>query len=100
MNRKPLSLGRVSGRAGGGARRARAGRFGIVAPQPAERIGQDRSALLAVVPAIAVDKVVVVMSKLERGGHFLIRQRPIAELVVDVSRAVLQEHANWLRRRL
>src|SRR2546423_4115531 len=60
---------------------------------------QDRAAVDARVHALAEDELVVVLRELERGGHLLVRQRPVAELVVEVVRAVLrsEEHTSELQ---
>src|SRR5438105_1488621 len=56
----------------------------LVAPQPAQRVGQDRATVLAVVPAVAVLEFVIVMGVFQRRRHRLVRQRPVAEQVVQV----------------
>ena len=68
----------------------------LVAPQPAQRFGQDRSAVLAVVAPVAEHELVVVLLVLQRRRHLLVGQRPVAVLVVQVARAVLQEDADRL----
>ena len=52
------------------------------------------------VGAVAHDEVVVVVHELQCCGHLLIGERPIAVLVVEVTRSVLQEHAQRLVVRL
>ena len=46
------------------------------------------------VAAVAEVELVVVAGELQRGGHLLVRQRPVAVEVVEVVRAVLQEDAD------
>src|SRR5262245_28787829 len=65
-----------------------------LAPQPAQRIGQDRPAVLAVVAAVAPLHVVVVLLVLERRFHLQIAEPPVAVLVVQVGRPVLKEDAD------
>src|SRR5437773_12280195 len=64
----------------------------IIAPKPAQRIGQNRAAVFGIVALGAELELVVVSHELERGGHFLVRQWPVAVQVVEVLRAVLQEN--------
>src|ERR1700722_7353799 len=68
----------------------------LIAPNPAHRVGEDRAAVLAAVNAFAVDEFVIVALVLQRRGHLLIRQWPVAELIVDVVGPVLQKDANLL----
>src|SRR4051812_9872595 len=49
--------------------------------------------MAAVVGAVAVFEAAVVAGELQGGSHFLIRERPVAELIVQIVRAVLQEDA-------
>src|SRR5262245_55188864 len=65
-----------------------------VAPQPAERLGQERAAVLVRVGAVAELEAVVVAAELARRRHLLVRERPVPVLVVEVVRAVLQEDAH------
>src|SRR5437762_3775684 len=75
---------------------ARSNRRGIIVPQPAERIGQDRPALLAIVSAIAPNVVHVITGELQGREHLLIRQKPISAINVLIIASILKEHANWL----
>ena len=50
--------------------------------------------------AVAVDELVIVTGEVERAGHLLVAQRPVAELVVEIAGAVLQEDADRFPRRL
>ena len=52
------------------------------------------------VRAVAELEPVVVARELQRCGHRLVGERPVAELVVEVVRAILQEHADRLLVRL
>src|SRR5262249_1555420 len=72
----------------------------LVAPQPAQRLRQDGAAVLAVVAAVAHHELVVVLHELQRRGHLLVRQRPVAVQVVEVVLAVLEEDADRLLLRL
>ncbi len=65
-----------------------------VAPEPTHGVGKDRRAVRAVVRALAEDELIVPPRKLERGRHLLVRERPVAELVIEIVFAVLEEHAN------
>src|SRR5437868_4819303 len=76
-----------------GAGRGRA----VVSPQPTKRLRQDRAAVLAVVPAVAVLETVIVLGKFQGGSHLLVRQRPIAVRVIQIARSILHEDADWLR---
>src|SRR5437879_993598 len=49
-----------------------------VAPQPAQRVGEDRGALHAVVAAVARDEAHVVARVLEGAGHRLVSEPPVA----------------------
>ena len=55
--------------------------------------------MFRVMTTIAEDELVVISRKLKRGGHLLIREGPIAGLVIDVLRTVLQKDANRLALR-
>src|SRR5207244_1494737 len=68
--------------------------FRIIPPQPAQRIGQDRAAVFGVVAFAAELELVVVTHEFQRGGHLLIRQRPVSMKIVEVVRAVLQKDAD------
>ena len=71
--------------------------FGLrTAPQPAERVGQDRPAVLAAVLAGAADELVVVVFEFQGRRHLLIGQPPVAELVVQIVAAVLKKDADRL----
>src|SRR5207248_3840303 len=69
-------------------------------PQPAQRFGQDSATVLAGVALGAEVELVIVALELQRQGHLLVRQRPVAMFVVEVLRPRLQEDANRLLRRL
>ena len=77
---------------------ATAGRIAglVVAPEPAERVGQDGAAVLVAVEALAEDEFVVVPGERERLGHLLVGQGPVAVVVVEVVGAVLEEDADRL----
>src|SRR2546426_11287216 len=51
--------------------------------------------MFAVVPFGAELEFVIVTHELQRRGHLLVRQRPVAVQVVEVFGAVLQKDANW-----
>src|SRR5262249_14185374 len=63
-------------------------------------MGQDRAAVLAIVPAVAVNELVFIPRELQSGRHLLIGQRPVAMLVVQVVGAVLEEDTDRLPLRL
>src|SRR5262245_65596994 len=67
---------------------------GNIAPQPAQRVGQDGAAVFARVAAVAEFESIVVAGVLERRGHFLIGQRPVYEKVVQVVGAILKKHTD------
>src|SRR3954470_9981559 len=75
----------------------RSGRL-VVAPEPAERVGQDRAAVLAVVAPVAGDELVVVLGKLQRRRHLLVGEEPVAERIVQIVRPVLQKYSDRLGR--
>src|SRR5207253_3206677 len=68
----------------------------LIGPEPAERIRQDGAAVLAVMAAVAVDKLVIIVSELECRGHLLIGEWPAPVRVVQIARAILQEDADRL----
>src|SRR4029450_5693049 len=72
----------------------------VVAPEPAQGVREDGPAVRALVRAVPEDELVVVPAVLERRGHLLVGQRPVAPAVVEVVRAVLQEHADGPYRAL
>src|SRR5262245_65475 len=74
------------------------GWWGVVAPEPAQRVGHDGATVLAAVEALAELEAVVVALELQGRRHLLVGQRPVAELVVQVLPAALQEHADGLLR--
>ena len=49
--------------------------------------------MLVRVRAVAEFETIVVTSELQRGRHLLVGERPVAELVVEIVRSVLEEHA-------
>src|ERR1051325_3552439 len=71
-----------------------------IPPQPSERVWQDGAALGAAVETVAEDELVVVAGEREGFGERLVRERPVAVVVVQVVGAVLEEHANIALRRL
>src|SRR3954470_15829611 len=77
------------------ARRPHASRL-VLAPEPAERVGEDRLAVLAAVEALAVDEGVVIPLERQGLGHLLVGQGPVAVGVVEVVGAVLEEDADRL----
>src|SRR5262249_33462248 len=66
------------------------------APEPAQRIGQDRAAMLAVMAAVAVLKFVIVLGKLQSERHLLIGEWPVAVLVIQIGGAGLEEEPDRL----
>src|SRR5436309_9199335 len=73
---------------------------GIVAPEPAQRLRQNRAPMFAVVAFSAEVELVIVAAELQRSRHFLVGQRPVAMQVVEVLLAILQEDADWFLFRL
>src|SRR5262249_15158552 len=67
-----------------------------IAPQPAERIGQNGAAVLAVVGAVTEFETVIVLGEAQGQGHLLVGQGPVAEFVVQVLGPALQEHTDGL----
>ena len=65
-----------------------------IAPQPAERVGQDRGALDVVVAPVSRDEADVVARVLEGAGHRLVPDPPVAAVDVQVAAAVLEEDAD------
>src|ERR1043165_2159055 len=74
----------------GGSLFARRGRR--VAPEPAHGIRKDGAAMLSGVGAVAPDGFVVVVFVLERRLHLKVAEPPVTVFVVEIVRAVLQEH--------
>src|SRR5262249_55717779 len=72
----------------------------LLLPQPAKPDGQNCPRVFAVVATVAVDELVIVLGELQGGGHLLIRQGPVAGLIIQIMRAVLQEDSNRLPRGL
>src|SRR4051794_27463116 len=68
----------------------------VLAPEPAERVGQDGAAVSVAVETLAVDEPVVVPRELQGLGHLLVGQRPVAVGIVEVVGAILQEDADRL----
>src|SRR5262245_27352576 len=66
-------------------------------PQPAHRVGKDRRAVLAVVPAFAPDVLNLITGEHERTLHRLVGHPPVAWIAVVVVVAVLQKDADRLR---
>ena len=56
--------------------------------------------MLAVVGAFTEHELVIVTGELERGRHVLIRERPVAELIVEIIATILKEDAQGLLLRL
>src|SRR5699024_8152949 len=56
----------------------------VFAPEPAERIGQDRAAVNTAMAAFAEFELVVVLGKLQCRGHLLIRERPVTVQIVEI----------------
>src|SRR5687767_11942310 len=69
----------------------------LLAPEPAQRVGKDRAAVFSTVPAVAEDELMIVAGELQRRGHFLVRERPVAVQIIEIIRAILQEDAERLR---
>src|SRR2546423_2645107 len=69
--------------------------FPIITPKPAQRIRKDCAAMFSIVTAIAKLEFVIVAGEFQRGGHFLVRQRPIAMEVIEVIRSILEKNADW-----
>ena len=63
-------------------------------PPPTQRVGQDRGAVVAVVAAGARDEPHVVARILERAGHRLISDPPVAAVDVEVAAPILEEDAD------
>jgi len=72
--------------------------FGVghIPPEPTERIGQQRAAMFAVVPAVAELEFVIVAHEFQAGGHLLVRQWPVAVEVVEIICSVLKKNADGL----
>src|SRR5215831_10978842 len=70
----------------------------IPAPEPPQRVGQDRAAVAVAEEPLAVLEAVVVAGERERFGEREVRERPVAVRVVEIVRAVLKEDANRLLR--
>ena len=47
-----------------------------------------------VVAPFAIDQLIIIFPEFQRRGHFLICKWPIAVLVVQISRSILQENTN------
>src|SRR6266540_1950140 len=75
-------------------------RLRLSSPQPAQRLRQYRAPVLVGVAAVPELEPVVVAAELEGGRHLLVRERPVAEAVVQVVRSVLEENAYGPVRRL
>src|SRR5215510_4715911 len=71
----------------------------VSSPEPSQGIGQQGRAVFRCVGAIPKLEAVVVVHELERRSHLLVGQWPVAVLVVQVARAVLQEDPDrfWFR---
>src|SRR6476620_10513866 len=69
-------------------------------PQPAQRVRQDRAAVTIAVEALPDLEAVVVPRKRQRFREGLVGERPVAVRVVQIVRAILQEHADRLARGL
>src|SRR5579862_9339215 len=65
-----------------------------VAPQPAHRVGENGRAVVGGMAPVAENGLVVVILELERRFHLLVGEVPVAELVVQIVAAVLQENAD------
>jgi len=71
----------------------------VVSPEPAQRIGQDGAAVVGAVEAVTTDELVVVAREGQRLRQRLVRQRPVAVVVVQIVLAILQEDADGPFRR-
>src|SRR5207302_10312720 len=74
--------------------------LGVARPQPAKRVRQDGAAVQAVVAAVAPGHLVVVALEFQGSCHLLVGEPPVAERIVQVAAAVLQEDADWFFGRL
>ena len=79
---------------GAGPSLGRRDRVFPIAPQPAQRVGQDRGALDVVVAPVALDEADVVARVLEGARHRLVPDPPVAAVDVQVTAAVLEEDAD------
>ena len=70
---------------------------GIVAPEPAQGVGQDRRALLAAVPLRADDELHIVAGEAQRRRDILIADIPVAGVDVLIGGAVLHKDAQRAR---
>src|SRR5204862_2487027 len=76
--------------------RRRRGQRLLLAPEPAEGVGQDRAEVLAAVAVRAEDGLVVIPRECERGDEVMVAERPVAMDVVEVLLPFLEEDAEGL----
>jgi hypothetical protein len=76
---------------------ARAHRFRIILPEPAQRGGEDRRAVVVVVPGLRRPGVVHLVARVAQGGeHVGVGGPPVARVAVEVLAAALEEDAQRL----
>src|SRR5262245_19489796 len=64
----------------------------VVPPQPAQRIGQNRSTVAIVVISTTHHEFVVISGKLEGSIHLPVDQRPVAVSVVEIILSILKKN--------
>ena len=69
----------------------------VIAPEPAQGLGEDGGGVLVVVTAVAPGVVDVVSGEFQGGEHFLVRQEPVAGVDVQIVGAILEENADGFR---
>src|SRR5437867_3139454 len=69
-------------------------RFWVITPEPAQGLGENSGGVLLVVAAIAPGVVHVITRELKRRKHFLIREKPVASVIVQIVGAILKEHSD------
>src|SRR5207253_11120623 len=69
-------------------------RLRVVAPEPSQRVGQDRRAVAVAVAVFAELDLHVVAGELERGGHPRILEIPAAGVVHEILPSRLHEDAD------
>src|SRR5262249_31432047 len=71
-----------------------------VAPEPAQGARQNCTTVLTGVATVAPDRLVVVLLEFEGRFHLQVAEIPVPGRIVEVVRAILEEHADRLLRRL
>ena len=69
----------------------------VIFPDETQRIGQDRPAVLGVVPFFADDELVLIPRELQRGREILVGDEPAPGIDVEIVDAVLKEYADRFR---